>query len=342
MDRKYFVLVACVISVLLFGFVFAVDLQACTSDADCDAGQTCDIIAGKCLEGAGCRMSQLTAQKAVMSGGSYRNLGKMVRTASQSINAYLYDGVISDECHGCIVSQFARGIPISEQEACGPAIGSEDWMITFTRRGILLPEEAIEFICSTVKPEIILWLQREANKYQQQVPFSNISCLKEQILLTEDFLGECPWCLNSQAVISFLEGSIDGVKDPKFVTVVHYLDNPESPFYDYDYDSKYDFYFFKKSPPDYPFLFYPELNINNQGETLIHELMHKLGVSDKYYDGPEQACKIDPATGQQYSGYDIMCHRIADPAGGYGYITPSLAELIISEPTAKELGWLSY
>ena len=70
--------------------------------------------------------------------------------------------------------------------------------------------------------------------------------------------------------------------------------------------------------------------------------MHKLGVSDKYYDGPEQACKIDPATGQQYNGYDIMCHRITDPAGGYGYITPSLSELIISEPTAKELGWLPY
>ena len=112
MGRKYFVLVACVISVLLFGFVFTVDLQACTSDADCDAGQTCDIT-GRCLEGAGCRMAQLTAQEAVMSGGPYKNLGKMVRTATNSINAYLYDGVISDECHSCIVSQFARGIPIS-------------------------------------------------------------------------------------------------------------------------------------------------------------------------------------------------------------------------------------
>ena len=281
-----------------------------------------------------CGMAQQKAQGAVMAGEPYKKYGQMVKTAAQSINEYLYKGVISKKCHSCIVSQFAQGIPVAEQESCGPAVYGENWMITFTDRGTLLPEAAIEFICNTVKSEIILWLERETNVYQKQVPFSNISCLEKQILLTEDLLGECPYCLNDPAVINFLEGSLDGIQDAKFVTVVHYL-APESPFYDHSYNSKYDFYFFKDEP------LYPPLDVNNQGETLIHELMHKLGASDKYYDGPEQACKIDPATGRQYSGYDIMCHRIPDPFGGFGYITPPLSELIISEPTAKEIGWLS-
>jgi hypothetical protein len=80
------------------------------------------------------------------------------------------------------------------------------------------------------------------------------------------------------------------------------------------------------------------LDIDWQGESFIHELMHKLGARDKYYDGPEHACKIDPETGEEYNGYDIMCHRVPDPSGGYS--TPALSDLIISEPTAREIGWL--
>ena len=51
MERKYFVLTACVISALLFLFSFAGALQAqCTSDADCDDGVFCNGTE-RCLEG---------------------------------------------------------------------------------------------------------------------------------------------------------------------------------------------------------------------------------------------------------------------------------------------------
>lgn len=216
-----------------------------------------------------------------------------------------------------------------------PPTSTANWAITFTHRGILLPEEAVNFICDTVKPEIISWIQREADKYHQPYPFDDISCFKEQILLTGDLLSEDPGGLNEPAVINFLN---DIYKEQKFVTIVHYLGVYEKPFYDHIYDSKYDFYFFKwyeaGSPP-----LYPPLDINNQGETLIHELMHKLGAKDKYSQEPDHACLIDPTTGQEYNGYDIMCHRIPDPLGGY--TTPNLSELIVSEPTAREIGWLS-
>ena len=174
MGRKYSVLIACSMSLLLFLFCFAIDVKACISDADCndgffcngqetcvdgscaavsacppaidgcvirgyscdenndvcvdfpdnsvcDVGQICDVTTGNCV-GVTCGTAKLIAQEAVASGSPYKNQGAMVKTAAQSINAYLYEGVISEECHSCIVSQFARRIPIGEQEACGPAL----------------------------------------------------------------------------------------------------------------------------------------------------------------------------------------------------------------------------
>ena len=213
----------------------------------------------------------------------------------------------------------------------------DNWLITFTHRGVPLSEEAIRFICDTVKPEIISWLEREADKYGQQMPFHDIECFEEQILLTGNLLVEdtTGFGLNRSEVIIFLENTVPTIKGDKFVTIVHYLDSYNNPFYTHSYDSKYDFYFFKKWLP-----LYPPLDIDWQGESFIHELMHKLGASDKYNDGPEHACKIDTETGQEYSGYDIMCHRVPDPSGGYG--APALSDLIISEPTAREIGWLPF
>jgi hypothetical protein len=68
---------------------------------------------------AECRTAQLAAQTAVADGFPYKNQGQMVRTAARAANPFLYDGLISEECHSCIVSQFARRIPIAEQEPCG-------------------------------------------------------------------------------------------------------------------------------------------------------------------------------------------------------------------------------
>jgi hypothetical protein len=211
----------------------------------------------------------------------------------------------------------------------------DNWMITFTHRGVPLSEEAVRFICDSVNPEIISWLIREASTYQQQIPFRNIECFDEQILLKENLLAEDNpgLCLNRPEVINFLENMIPAIKNQKFVSIVHYLGEYDDPFFPGFYDSRYDFYFFKQWLP-----LYPPLGIDRQGESLVHELMHKLGASDKYFDRPDHACKIDPETGEEYNGYDIMCHRVPDPSGGYS--TPALSDLIISEPTAREIGWL--
>jgi hypothetical protein len=68
---------------------------------------------------AKCRTAQLAAQDAVKNGGPYKNAGQKVKTASHAANPYLYSGDITEECHSCIVSQFARKIPIDKQQSCG-------------------------------------------------------------------------------------------------------------------------------------------------------------------------------------------------------------------------------
>jgi hypothetical protein len=67
-----------------------------------------------CEEGGNCEEAQVATQDAVESGGPYRNHGKLVKTAAHEANQF----DITEECHNCIVSQFARGIPIEEQEVC--------------------------------------------------------------------------------------------------------------------------------------------------------------------------------------------------------------------------------
>jgi hypothetical protein len=48
----------------------------------------------------------------------YKNHGKYVSTVAKMVDPYLESGEIDSVCASCIVSQFARRIPIAEQEAC--------------------------------------------------------------------------------------------------------------------------------------------------------------------------------------------------------------------------------
>ena len=68
---------------------------------------------------AECRLVQLDAQDAVAAGMPYNNHGQMVRTAANNQSPALEAGYITEECSSCIMNQFARSIPIAEQEACG-------------------------------------------------------------------------------------------------------------------------------------------------------------------------------------------------------------------------------
>jgi hypothetical protein len=71
--------------------------------------------------GAQCRRVQLMVQEAVGNEDRaiYRNHGAYVSTVARMVDEYVMSGEISDECASCIVSQFARRIPIEEQVPCG-------------------------------------------------------------------------------------------------------------------------------------------------------------------------------------------------------------------------------
>jgi hypothetical protein len=71
---------------------------------------------------AACRQAQLSVQAQVgdEDPGVYKNHGAYVSAAAAAANVFLYAGEIDSVCHSCIVSQFARRIPISDQEPCGP------------------------------------------------------------------------------------------------------------------------------------------------------------------------------------------------------------------------------
>lgn len=48
----------------------------------------------------------------------YRNHGQYVSTVAKMVDPYLESGEIDSVCASCIVSQFARRIPVEDQEAC--------------------------------------------------------------------------------------------------------------------------------------------------------------------------------------------------------------------------------
>ena len=50
--------------------------------------------------------------------GDWKNHGQYVSTVAKFVDQYLESGEIDSVCASCIVSQFARRIPIEDQEAC--------------------------------------------------------------------------------------------------------------------------------------------------------------------------------------------------------------------------------
>lgn len=222
------------------------------------------------------------------------------------------------------------------------------WVIVFTHRGTPLPNEVVNFICNTIRPNVLSWINRELTKYQITKPFDSITCFSDQILLSEKQLlggeqitGEAITFanpINTNETIRFLENKTPSFIKEKYITVFHYLVPTELQFTNYQYSPKYDFEFITNlNLPDGKMVFVPPLtDIDIYSQELVHEFMHKMGATDKYFIGFQQACLINPETGQQYSGYDIMCHRVSIPPYE-GFATPKFSELIISEATAQEI-----
>src|SRR5262245_46728771 len=100
-----------------------------------------------------CRAAQLEAQSAVDSGRPYKNQGKLVSTAANVISAAEAEGLITEECSSCIVSQFARQIPTNSQNTCGPDLcegsGAPGWQNqvsygVFSVLGTLSPQQCCQ------------------------------------------------------------------------------------------------------------------------------------------------------------------------------------------------------
>lgn len=222
-------------------------------------------------------------------------------------------------------------------------VSPDGWVVVFTDRGIPIPQGVRSFLCDTALPSAVEWIDHQAALRNKASPISGATCLDGNITLSGDMLNggtilaegstfNLP--IEAKTVVNLLERD-DRIKAAQFVTIIHYMDN-QLQTVNFDYDSKYDFGFIQKSLLG---TYYPELTVDNYSRQLSHEFMHKLGATDKY-DGPTAACLINPRSGAQYDGYDIMCHRIPDGTGGY--LTPHFSKLEVSDSTASEIEWFSY
>ena len=247
---------------------------------------------------------------------------------------------IQEVCGQVAVTPSSASAPTETPSATVQSPTSNSWVMVITNRGVPLPDQAVSFLCGdSTKSSILSWLEREAKKYAKPRPsFDDIVCVKGQTTLGGDLLNDGTGPLNKIGVIKYLEDTLPAVKAAKYITVIHYIPY-DLPFSSHAILSKYDFIFIKT--PNSPTDFYPPLVLRTYGETLIHELMHKLGAIDKYGTDPTEACLIDPMTGKEYSGYDIMCHNIPKDFGSFvGFVDPEFNDSVISDPTAVEIGWL--
>lgn len=219
-----------------------------------------------------------------------------------------------------------------------------EWTIVFTYSKGLLPEDQKNKICQTIIPTVAAWIDRELSKQNIPLQFESSKCYGDQFLIPSNLLengrqisGEGNLFrepINDVGLISYLEGRIPVLTYSKFVTIFAYITPTNLKIANYEFLSKYDFNFITSYElPSGETDFAPVVD----GISLAHEFMHKLGASDKYFTGAENACKIDPLTGKEYDGYDIMCHRVGSAENGY--FEPSLSDLIISDVTAREIKW---
>lgn len=218
------------------------------------------------------------------------------------------------------------------------------WQVVFIHpAGTPVPEEIKTGICQTVFPAARNWIADQARLHNIIMPFNSFSCDKDieipndyfqngRFLTSEGVTFQMPF--DDGRVISYLESQPD-IKNSRFTTVVSYL-NADRPFSPYTYSDKYNVIFVKGSTNQY----YPPLTADVLGATFSHEFMHLLGARDKYSSDPNIACASDPISGTFYSGYDIMCHYVSRP-GSLGFSTPTLNELSVTDPTAKEISWMS-
>lgn len=198
--------------------------------------------------------------------------GNFFSQTKEAVKVFQRAYAISDTGYfGFISRQVANGIllgnktvvPINQvttpaQTPTTQLSSKADWVWVFTNRGVPLPDEAVSFLCDSVKPAVLKWLTREATKYTKLIPFNDIVCLDGQTTLPGSLLnlsersvlstGVVASPLNDDAVIKYLEDALPAVKAAKYVMIIHYIPADLS-FNHHAFPPKYDFMFFKKTRP---------------------------------------------------------------------------------------------
>ena len=87
-----------------------------------------------------CGEEQLLIQESVDMEGPYKNHGQLVKTAVHAVISARKAKLITVKCAACIFIEFALGIPLEEQNACGPEIEPE----AFETEACYLPDDSCE------------------------------------------------------------------------------------------------------------------------------------------------------------------------------------------------------
>ncbi len=249
---------------------------------------------------------------------------------------------------------------------------NKNWLFVITNEGTPLTSDAVNFLCDTsagaLQSSLNSWVGKEANKYSAAKPFSGISCFGQQITLPNSLFNgrvtingtnyKIP--LNQNSVMNYLEANYPAIASAGFVSILHYNSRSNGLWTFYPDNSvgiKYNFFYYSQYPADSynpppwtPFIPYglPDFTIDSFGSSLMRDLLKNIGATDKIWTGttgpPYQACNIDASTGMQYPGFDVMCGVTGRPnaspfAPDLGYEDIPLANTIVSDATAKEIGW---
>ena len=77
-----------------------------------------------------CQETQLQIQNIIEMEGPYKNHGQFVKAVVHLVKSAKKEEQITGKCASCIFTQFALRIPIEDQDACGPDMGTSDTIET--------------------------------------------------------------------------------------------------------------------------------------------------------------------------------------------------------------------
>lgn len=222
-----------------------------------------------------------------------------------------------------------------------PAPKNYSTAIVFTHRGKELPQSIIEDkLCAQEGTntssyfQVPSWYEREAEAYNADFNML-LHCFLDQIETPQEFINpsgsETPVKLTE--FTRYLRSTYPELNDYKFLAINHTFPHEDLP-----YQKSYFANFSSRS-----FLLgiverFDSSYILPSLYTFGHEYAHLLGATDKANTDSSRACKINPKTGEEYDGHDIMCAKTYSPEGNIIFVG-NLFDLEITEPTAREIGW---